>query len=87
MSHLLECGWCHDREGGRALGAALISARMLVHAVRATDPFKDKDHSFYALTDRVDRKEGVIGSTMGKINQKRKKIALRSARKNGVQLS
>lgn len=58
IDFLLAKGWCHDRDHGRRIGAELIDARMIAHAVRKGDDFKDKAHSFYRVTDRIGFKEG-----------------------------
>ena len=60
ISHLEQHGWCVDRAHGRLIGEELIRMRMIAHAVRQTDPFKDKDKSFYRLTDKVEGRNGVM---------------------------
>ena len=66
IDFLIAHGWAHDRDHGRRIGTELIGARMIVHAVRKRDDFKDKQHSFYRVTDRIGFKEaGVAARLLG----------------------
>ena len=53
--------------------------RMIAHAVRQTDPFKDKDKSFYRLTDRVEGRTGVMRRIQKGRRDRREQQQLRRA--------
>ena len=79
ISHLEQHGWCVDRAHGRVIGEELIRMRMIAHAVRQTDPFKDKDKSFYRLTDRVEGRTGVMRRIQKGRRDRREQQQLRRA--------